>query len=226
MLPHTLIILMLAMAGAGISQDAAETVRAGFERVRQAVHAAETGARGVEARYEASAREMTNWRIEAAGDLEPGPLAALAALMEAGRPVVTRCVRLNNYWCIKSARWNGELGIDDEGHAGFTSAESGADAAATLLRRYFLEFGRKSALDIVRRWAPAVCSVPSGSSGPVALAVKGIGNTLRARYLASRRRGQATPGARSGRVSVVGPLALPTFRVPDIAAGMGEQRRT
>jgi hypothetical protein len=148
---------------------------------------------------------------------------------------VTRCVRLNNYWCIKRARWSGEVGADEEGHVGFASAEAGADAAATLLRRYYLEFDRRSAAAIVRRWAPAECgaAVAGGPSSRIGiLAVRGIGGTIRARYLASRRRvritAEAKPGAApaaraAARVSAVIPRALPTVRVPDIVAGLGER---
>jgi len=148
--------------------------------------------RAAEARYVAAERAVTNWRVQTAMALEPTPVAALAAIVDADGPVVTRCVKLNNYWCVKSARWDGELGTDDEGHVGFASAEHGADAAAVLLRRYYLEFGRKSALDIVRRWAPAECNLTAGagpgtiSIGP--LTVRGIGATVRARWLASHRK--------------------------------------
>jgi hypothetical protein len=190
------------------------------------------------ARFEPTSRQVTNWRLETAQDLEPRPVAALAALIGADRPVVTRCVRLNNYWCIKRARWSGEIGSDEEGHVGFASAEAGADAAATLLRRYYLEFDRRSAAAIVRRWAPAECgaAVAGGQSSRIGiLAVRGIGGTIRARYLASRRRVRITaepkPGAApasraAARVSAVIPRALPTVRVPDIAAGLGERSGT
>jgi len=183
-------------------------------------------------RYEPGTREVTNWRSEAVDALEPKPVVAMAALFRAERPFVTRCVKLNNYWCIKSARWNGEIATDSEGHVGFVSAEHGADAAAALLRRYYLEFNRKSALDIVRRWAPAECNVATGIGGLAVLAVRGIGGTVRAQYLASRRRGgavrytaKAGPGGRPGRVSMVIPMApkTPQYRVPSIAAGMGER---
>jgi hypothetical protein len=192
---------------------------------------ADAGGQVTAARYEAATREVTNWRFEALEALEPKPIVALAALLNAGRPVVTRCVRLNNYWCIKSARWNGELATDSEGHVGFASADHGAEAAATLLRRYYLDFGRKSALDIVRRWAPPECNIATSLGGAAVLAVKGIGGTLRARYLASKRRGgsvrytaKAAPGGKAGRVSMVLPVRTPQFRVPDIAVGMGERK--
>jgi hypothetical protein len=142
-------------------------------------------------------------------------------------------VKLNNYWCIKSARWNGELATDGEGHVGFVSADHGADAAATLLRRYYLEYKRKSALDIVRRWAPAECNIATGIGGMAMLAVRGIGGTVRAQYLASRRKkggavrytAKAGPGGKPGRVSMVIPMApkTPQYRVPSIATGMGEK---
>jgi hypothetical protein len=185
----------------------------------------------ITARYEAASREVTNWRFEAVDDLEPRSLVVLAALFKAERPVVSRCVKLNNYWCIKSARWNGELATDIEGHVGFASADHGADAAATLLRRYYLDFKRKSALDIVRRWAPAECNVATSLGGMAVLAVKGIGGTVRARYLASRRKSgsvkytaKAGPTGRPGRVSMVLSIRTPQYRVPDIAAGMGERK--
>ncbi|MBM1170685.1 hypothetical protein [Microvirga arabica] len=187
----------------------------------------------VAARYEPTNREVTNWRSEAMEALEPKPVVAMAALFKAERPFVTRCVKLNNYWCIKSARWNGELATDSEGHVGFATADHSADAAATLLRRYYLEFNRKSALDIVRRWAPAECNVATGIGGMAMLAVRGIGGTVRAQYLASRSKkggavrytAKAGPGGKPGRVSMVIPMApkTPQYRVPSIAAGMGEK---
>lgn len=201
--------------------------------------------------YAAEPRAVTNWRHEAAHALDPVPLSALAAVFDLDRPVVTRCVRLNNYWCIKSARWNGEIGADEEGHTGFANAEHGADAAVTLLRRYYLEFGRKSALDIVRRWAPAECRASVGrTASPTVFAVRGLGNTLRARWLAANRRplvrrariaaaggaspapsrasGSKPPQARpsrapAARVSAVPSRPLPTFRMPTIATGIGER---
>jgi len=183
-------------------------------------------------RYEPQSREVTNWRSEAIDALEPKTVIALAALFKAERPFVTRCVKLNNYWCIKSARWNGEIATDGEGHVGFASALHGADAAALLLRRYYLDFNRKSALDIVRRWAPPECGIATGLGGMAVLAVRGIGGTVRAQYLASRRKGRvvrytakAGPGGKPGRVSMVIPVTpkTPQYRVPSIAAGMGEK---
>src|SRR5215218_3793783 len=182
MMPQTILMLALAVR-ALLPGDVHEAGEAPSQPTQEA--------RALQARYEPDGREVTNWRREAMDALEPKPVVAMAALFKAERPFVTRCVKLNNYWCIKSARWNGELATDTEGHVGFASADHGADAAATLLRRYYLEFHRKSALDIVRRWAPAECGVASGIGGIAMLAVRGIGGTVRAQYLASRRQGGA-----------------------------------
>jgi hypothetical protein len=186
------------------------------------------------AQYLSSSKAVSTWQAEARRDLSPGPLALTAVLLGAERPVVTRCVKLNNPWCIKRARWPGEIGSDEEGHTAFASLASGADAAARLLRSYYVAFARHSALDIVRRWAPAECGV-AGLGGLGVLSVRGLGMTLRARFLVSRGR-VAGRGARPGprqaagpasgrvRVSIVPLHVMPSYRVPDIAAGMGERR--
>ncbi|MBF9233456.1 hypothetical protein [Microvirga alba] len=221
MMPHTLLALVLA----------ARAILPGEPAPRDETAARPSAAAGaIMARYETETREVTNWRLQAADALEPKPIALMAALFKIERPVVTRCVKLNNYWCVKSARWDGELATDTEGHVGFVSADQGADAAATLLRRYYLQFNRKSALDIVRRWAPADCGVATSFGGIASLAIKGIGNTLRARYLASHRSVKFTAqpgrGAKPGRVSMVMQATVPQYRVPDIAVGMGEHHRS
>lgn len=207
----------------------------GFRDAGQASSPPEQTADALQVRYEADTRQVTNWRREAVSALEPTLLVAAAAWLNAERPVVTRCVKLNNYWCIKSARWNGELATDAEGHVGFASADHGADAAAALLRRYYVDYNRKSALDIVRRWAPAECNVATGIGGIAMLAVRGIGGTVRAQYLASRRKkggavrytAKAGPRGKPGRVSLVIPMApkAPQYRVPSIAEGLGEKPR-
>lgn len=147
-------------------------------------------------RFLPEARAVSNWREEGGSALRPAALALVVRYAATDPAFVARCVKLNNYWCIKRARWDGEIGADAEGHTGFASAASGADAAAQLLRRYYREFGRRTALGIVRRWAPAECRLP-GIAAPAAaaprvspdIAPRGIGRTLRARYLARQGRG-------------------------------------
>lgn len=188
------------------------------------------------ASYDPAARAVSNWQAEALRSLDPKLLGLGAVLLGVERPVISRCVKLNNYWCIKRARWTGEVGGDEEGHTGFASADNGADAAVALLRRYYVDFGRRSALDIVRRWAPVACGAGAGafSGFTAALAVRGIAGTLRARYLASRRgaapagshsRGRRAAAPRRPAISRVPLAPMPSFRVPDIAAGMGERRQ-
>lgn len=235
-----LIVALLLLATAEAPRAANAALAFAGETAGRALARAEGPGRGLAISaptFLAPDRAVSNWRLEMARTLEPSPLSAVAVALRIERPVVTRCVKLNNYWCIKSARWIGELGTDDEGHVGFASAESAADAAAMLLKRYYVDYGRKSALDIVRRWAPAECNVSllaGGNGAPVAVALRGIGNTLRARWLAGHRRGKplgaagaarraGTAKARMARISVVPLKPLPTVRLPDIAAGLGER---
>lgn len=189
------------------------------------------------ATYDTAERAVSNWRTEAAVHLDLDPSIA-KAFSEGGDPrSVPRCVKLNNYWCIKGTGWNGMLAADPEGHAAFASAADGAAVAALLLRRYYLDFSRRSAQDIVSRWAPPQCGLgapapPSpvqttqfGSGyriaqlrrplGPAPLAMRGLGNTLRGRYLAARRH-----GAKAGlRRSVIASRALPAIRAQRVSTG-------
>nr|WP_210302157.1 hypothetical protein [Methylobacterium brachythecii] len=155
--------------------------------------------------FSATARAVSNWRDEAGAALLPASLALVVKYAATDPGFVARCVKLNNYWCIKQARWRGELGGDGEGHTGFATAADGANAAAILLQRYYREFGRRTALAIVRRWAPAECGLGATAGTPRALparaaavppvtkavAPQGIGKTLRARFLARHARGGA-----------------------------------
>ncbi|OAS22813.1 hypothetical protein [Methylobacterium platani] len=157
--------------------------------------------------YRPEARAVSNWRAETRDGLLPLSLAWTAWAAPGDPAFVARCVKLNNYWCIKRARWDGEIGGDQEGHTGFATAGQGADAAVSLLRRYYGEYGRRSALAIVRRWAPAECAAPlavraappgragspvrAASPALASLAPQGIGRTLRARFLATHGRGGA-----------------------------------
>lgn len=189
-----------------------------------------------QAKFRPAERAVTNWRIEATGnlDLPPDSLMKLAASPDP--PAVARCVKLNNYWCIKRAGWAGEIAADSEGHVAFASAIEGAIVAANLLRRYYLDYRRHSALAILSRWAPAQCGSATAASarrggaprvriasGASALALHGIANTLRARWLAAHRPGFASGGKIAPlHRSVVADRPAPLMRAPEIAVGMGE----
>ncbi|SFM13202.1 hypothetical protein [Methylobacterium pseudosasicola] len=199
-------------------------------------------------RFDPATRSVSNWHEQAGAFLLPRALALTARLAE-DPPYVARCVRLNNGWCIKSAHWPGEIGADAEGHTAFATLADGADAAASLLRRYVRDYGRRNALAIVRRWAPSECRVATpvrvgkGVATPAVsatLAPRGLGRTLRARFLAAHRPGGA-PRARALRVQPWSPLARMAGRpgarpaaarvprvamlqpVPDIAAGISAE---
>jgi hypothetical protein len=185
------------------------------------------------ASFRPAERAVSNWRNQAALDLDLGTDTAVRWLTGTTPINLPRCIRLNNYWCIKSAGWAGEIGTDAEGHVAFASAEEGAVAAILLLRRYYLDYGRKSARAIIARWAPAQCepiaalagtqSQPAATSLPL-LAKYGIGNTLRARWLAAHGRGggvKTRRGARKVAVrrSIVPDRLGPPMRTPTIALG-------
>jgi len=114
--------------------------------------------------YRPDVRAVDNWRMESALALEMAPFAAIRRAVGAEESEPARCVKLNNYWCIKSAGWNGEIAADPDGHVAFASAEEGAVVAALLLRRYYVDYGRRTARAIVERWAPAQCSLFTASA--------------------------------------------------------------
>jgi hypothetical protein len=194
------------------------------------------------AAFQPAERAVDNWRVQAAFDLDLSTDTALRWLAGSNPANLPRCIRLNNYWCIKKAGWTGEIASDQEGHVAFASAQQGAVVAVLLLRRYYVEYGRKSARAIIAHWAPAQCglSVAAGSartpSGPqpsttpslTSLAKYGIANTLRARWLAGRRRGGA-PIARRGtgkvavKRSVVPDRLASTMPTPNMALRMGSR---
>ena len=195
-----------------------------------------------------AARSVSNWRAQAGGNLDLAPERAQALASGAQEKGVTRCVRLNNYWCVKGTGWNGMLAADAEGHVAFASAEEGAAVAALLLRRYYLSHSRRSAQAIVSRWAPAECRITRVASRPLAmplppirpgakgppgiaqtrnklgptpdaLSTRGVGQTLRAHWLA---RGHGKIAKAPTRTRIAGGLP-PLMRTPSIAVGLGEK---
>lgn len=193
--------------------------------------------------YRPAQRAVSNWRMQAALNIDAPPQTILRFVSSNEPASLPRCVRLNNYWCVKSARWNGEIASDAEGHVAFSSAHEGAMVAAQLLRRYYVDYGRKSAMAIVSRWAPAECGATPviasrvrtagvgkksrGASKANGLATRGIQNTARARWLAANR-GRVAGGTAAARRPALRPSrvaqpTIPMMRAPEIAVGMGER---
>jgi hypothetical protein len=190
--------------------------------------------------FYAAERAVDNWRWQSARylDLDLEKAAALGL----GRDIqgLSRCVRLNNYWCVKKAGWTGEIAADSEGHVAFASAREGAMAAAALLKRYYTIYNLKSAHQIVSRWAPPSCGFAAAPRARVAgrgmmgarsmlgpepkgLTTRGLGSTLRARYLASRGRGLRPRAARQRLArSVVADSAPKMMATPSIVSGFAE----
>ncbi len=168
-------------------------------------------------------RAVSDWRWEAMTHLDPPLGIAVTLLLGRDPQAVTRCVRLNNYWCIKRAGWAGEIAADADGHVAFASALEGADVAALLLRRYYVDYGRHSARAIISHWAPANCglgvSIPTSRvtrSAADHLTTRGLGRTLRARFLAGH--GRRIAGRARGRASIVPDRLIGT---PTIALALG-----
>lgn len=192
--------------------------------------------------YRPAQRAVSNWRVQAATHVDAPPQTLLRFVTFNEPASLPRCVRLNNYWCVKSARWNGEIAADTEGHVAFSSAQEGALVAAQLLRRYYVDYGRKSAMAIVSRWAPAECvAAPAArprvraagvksrgrAARPDGLSTRGIQNTARARWLAAHRGrvggGRVAARKPAVRASRVADRPVPMMRAPTIAVGMGER---
>jgi hypothetical protein len=188
--------------------------------------------------FDAARRAVSDWPAEAIDNLDLSAKTKVEMTSKIGTPEFPRCVMLNNYWCIKRARWAGEIAADTEGHVAFASAIDGATAAAMLLRRYYLDYNLRSALAILSRWAPPQCAGGAVAIGRprkprtarvatlAGLAPRGIQNTLHARWLAAHRQGflhASKPMA--PRRSVVPSWPLAMMRAPEIAVGMGEPQR-
>ena len=237
MLLNALILVTTLVPGAEAGADA-------WRRALPPLAATAAPAESPPPRFDPATRSVSNWHAQTGAALTPRALAVTASLAD-DPPYVARCVRLNNGWCIKSARWPGEIGADGEGHTAFATLADGADAAASLLRRYYRDYGRRTALAIVRRWAPAECrlapargpdgarrhppsrrrSPPGASAGPCAPA-SSQGTGPAGRPGAGRPCG-CSPGRRSPGWRVAParrPAAVPHVAalqpIPDIAVGI------
>jgi hypothetical protein len=192
-----------------------------------------------EAVFHSGRRAVSNWRQESTRWLA-ADLPTRLALAYADGATLPRCVRMNNYWCVKRAGWSGEIAADQEGHVAFSGALEGAVVAGLLLRRYYVDYNLKTARDVVSRWAPTQCGAglvvgPAGKAGSGARKVRAgkeaphlrrNAGTLRARWLARNRpgfTGAKFAGRSKGlRRSAVRDAPVPMMRAPTIAAGVSE----
>jgi hypothetical protein len=189
--------------------------------------------------FQSAMSAVSNWQAESKENLDLSSETKARLNSTADAPSLPRCVKLNNYWCVKRARWAGEIAADAEGHVAFATALDGAVAAAMLLRRYYVDYERRSALAIVSHWAPAQCGGRATTPGRRAklrtpetkalssLAPHGLQNTLRARWLSAHRRGlSGLADSPAPRRSIVPARPIEMLRAPEIALGMGESQRT
>jgi len=160
-------------------------------------------------------RSVVNWRLEAARSL--APTDAAVKMFTAAKVSAPRCVKLNNYWCVKHAGWNGTVAIDAESHVAFSSAVEGATVAAVLLKRYYVDYHRRTARAIISRWAPSPCASPEPAPRLAAAPV------IRRPRLAARGGRVRSVFNVPRRKSVVRhSYALTMMHAPEIAVGMGE----
>lgn len=82
-------------------EPALDTARARLPPLPRAAEAAPAPAPS----FSLVARAVSNWREQAGENLAPGSLAFVVRHAATEPGFVARCVRLNNYWCIKQARW-------------------------------------------------------------------------------------------------------------------------
>lgn len=66
-----------------------------------------------------------------------------------------RCIKLNNYWCLKDIGWNGRLGRDSDSHTAFRNGYYAARAIVRNTRTAYFSHGRQSALELMKAYAPS-----------------------------------------------------------------------
>lgn len=100
------------------------------------------------AHFNQSEESVSNWRGQAFSHLGLAPEAQDTR----GH---LRCIRLNNYWCLKDVGWQGSLGHDADRHAAFMDGDMASRAAVRNFRTAYITRGRKSALQIISVYAPS-----------------------------------------------------------------------
>ena len=93
-----------------------------------------------------------------------------------------RCIRQNNYWCVKTPpteRWRGQVGEDNSGHAIFADPVYSARAFARLMRNYRFKHEIITARQLAMRYAPPSDCIGTLSFCPISPAVQVPSNWTR-----------------------------------------------
>lgn len=97
--------------------------------------------------YDAASRVVSNWKEQSVAHLG-------VAESDLAKHKFLRCIKLNNYWCLKDMGWNGRLGRDADNHTAFVNGEMAARAAVRNFRTAYSTRGRKTAFQIMSVYAP------------------------------------------------------------------------
>lgn len=92
--------------------------------------------------------EVENWQQEALKNLKVDRESLL-------NHKNLRCIKLNNYWCLKDVGWNGGIGRDEDGHTAFSYGAYAARATVRNLRTAYSIHKRFSALAIMQSYSPS-----------------------------------------------------------------------
>lgn len=106
--------------------------------------------------YDSRSRSVSNWKSEAYAHLRIDSDSL-------NKHKFQRCIKLNNYWCLKDVGWDGKVGRDSDNHTAFKNGYYAARAAVRNFRTAYLRHGRKSAMEIMAVYAPITDCV--GSNG-------------------------------------------------------------
>jgi hypothetical protein len=107
--------------------------------------------------YDPVAKAVSNWQGQAAINLG-------ASSEQLAKSKTLRCIKLNNYWCLKDIGWQGGIGRDCDGHTAFADGSFAARAAVRNLRTAYVTKNRRTALQLISAYAPADDCVGSNAA--------------------------------------------------------------